>query len=129
MYLAETLDLDGRRYPVCGVLPFSTRMPAPLKLAYVEVTTSGGPFGAGRTARGHLFHRSEISGEPKTERCYQLRTSRGDETEEGYLVGNVLATYSHLHFASEPGFAGAFVERCQAFRASARQVSSAGRQR
>jgi cobyrinic acid a,c-diamide synthase len=119
MYLAETLELDGESYPLCGVLPFSTRMPAPLKLAYVEVTTNGGLFGAGRTARGHLFHRSEISGAPKTARCYRLRASRGDEAEEGYYVADALASYAHLHFASEPGIAAAFAQRCRAFRASA----------
>jgi cobyrinic acid a,c-diamide synthase len=118
MYLAEVLELDGERYPLCGVLPFGTKMPAPLKLAYVEVKTTGGIFGPGHRARGHLFHRSEIVGEPRVGRCYRLRDSRGDETEEGYEVGNVLASYAHLHFASEPELARALLRRCQSFRTS-----------
>ena len=28
MYLADSLELDGTSHPLCGVLPFSTRMPA-----------------------------------------------------------------------------------------------------
>src|SRR5579859_2311063 len=32
MYLADTLDLDGQPHPMCGVLPFSTTMPAPLAI-------------------------------------------------------------------------------------------------
>ncbi|HYX84740.1 MAG TPA: cobyrinate a,c-diamide synthase [Gaiellales bacterium] len=116
MYLAEVLELDGERYPLCGVLPFGTRMPGPLKLAYVEVTTTGGIFGPGHRARGHIFHWSEIIGEPHVDRAYRLRTSRGDETDEGYDLGNVLASYAHLHFASEPELATALLRRCQSFR-------------
>jgi cobyrinic acid a,c-diamide synthase len=114
MYLAETLEVDGATYPCCGVLPFRTTMPAPLALAYVEVETRGGLFGPGHTARGHVFHRSAIAGEGGTERCYRLTTSRGETADEGFRVGNVLASYAHLHFASDPGLAAAFVARCAA---------------
>jgi cobyrinic acid a,c-diamide synthase len=119
MYLGETLELDDGTYPLCGVLPLSAKMPAPLKLSYVEVISAGGLFGASRSARGHVFHHSEISGEPAVDRHHSLRTTRGDESEEGYGVGNVLASYAHLHFASEPDLAKAFVDRCREFRAGA----------
>jgi cobyrinic acid a,c-diamide synthase len=59
-----------------------------------------------------MIHRSEISGEPATSHSYRLRTSRGDKSEEGYHVGNVLASYAHLHFASNPTIATAFVDAC-----------------
>ena len=117
MYLADKLELDDARYPLCGVLPFSTRMPAPLKIGYVEISTSDGLFGPGRTARGHLFHHSEIIGQPEAALCYTLQTPRGEQAEEGYYVGSVLASYAHLHFASEPALAQAFLERCREFRA------------
>jgi cobyrinic acid a,c-diamide synthase len=120
MYLAENLQLDEATYPLCGVLPFDTKMPSPLKIAYVEIDTLGGLFGPGHTARGHLFHHSEISGQPAAARSYHLRTSRGDEAEEGYSLGNVLASYAHLHFASRTTLAPAFVERCRAFRGDSR---------
>jgi cobyrinic acid a,c-diamide synthase len=122
MYLAQRLELDDQRYPLCGVLPFSTRMPAPLKLAYVEIETTGGLFGPGHTARGHLFHRSEISGEPATTCTYNVSSSRGERWQEGYATANVLASYTHLHFASQPGLAKIFVGRCEAFRSSAALV-------
>jgi len=115
MYLAERLRVGDRDHPQCGVLPFSTSMPAPLKIGYVEVETTGGLFGAGHHARGHLFHTSEISGESPAGRCYRLQSSRGDRGEEGYHDGNVLASYVHLHFASDPNLAGAMVDRCEAF--------------
>jgi cobyrinic acid a,c-diamide synthase len=120
MYLAEQLRVGDSVYPLCGVLPFSTTMPGPLKLAYVEIETTGGLFGPRRRARGHLFHRSEISGDQPASRCYQLQTSRGDQGEEGYQYRNVLASYIHLHFASDPGLASAFVDRCQEFGAGVR---------
>jgi cobyrinic acid a,c-diamide synthase len=116
MYLGQHLRVDGRVHPQCGVLPFSTRMPAGLKLAYVEVATGGGLLGAGRTARGHLFHHSEIEGQPEVERCWRLRTTRGEESLEGYRVGNVLASYVHLHFESCPALAAALVGACVRFR-------------
>ena len=118
MYLGDKLELEEATYPLCGVLPFSTRMPAPLKLAYVEINTTGGLFGPGQTARGHLFHHSEIASEAAVERCYQLRTTRGDKGEEGYDLGNVLASYVHLHLAAAPDLATAFLDRCQSFQLS-----------
>jgi cobyrinic acid a,c-diamide synthase len=118
MYLAQTLEIDGETHPLCGVLPFSTTMPAPLAIGYVEVTTTGGLFGSGQTARGHLFHHSAIAGDPAaTDRCYELKNSRGDETQEGYLIQNVLASYAHLHLASNPALASAFIDQCASFRA------------
>jgi cobyrinic acid a,c-diamide synthase len=117
MYLAEQLRVDDSVFPLCGVLPFSTTMPAALKIAYVEVETNGGLFGPGRRARGQLFHSSEISGDQPTPCCYRLHTSRGGYGEEGYQYRNVLASYVHLHFASDPSLAGALVDRCAEFRA------------
>jgi cobyrinic acid a,c-diamide synthase len=119
MYLADQLRVGDHAYPLCGILPFSTTMPAPLKIGYVEVETTGGLFGTGHKAKGHLFHRSEIDGDPSGSRCYRVRNTRGELGEEGYERGNVLASYVHLHFASDPSLAIALVKRCEAFRARA----------
>jgi len=116
MYLGEHLCMAGSESPLCGVLPFSTAISGGLKFSYAEVQTTGGLFGAGRRARGHLFHFSEIRGAAETGRCYHVRTSRGDLGDEGYQVGGVLASYIHLHFASDPGLAPAFVGACESFR-------------
>lgn len=111
MYLGEAIEVDGRRFPASGVLPYTTRLPAGLTIAYVEVRTLGGIFGPGRSARGHLFHHSELVAEPgpSLERALELRTVRGEVSREGFAAGNVLATYAHLHFASDPGLADVFV--------------------
>jgi cobyrinic acid a,c-diamide synthase len=118
MYLGRTLQLDGSTYELCGALPLSIRMPAGLSIAYVEVNTTGGLFGEDHTARGHLFHHSEITGEPSTDRCYTVRSAHGGTSREGYSAGNVLASYIHLHFNSAPEMPAAFVARCRAHRAS-----------
>jgi cobyrinic acid a,c-diamide synthase len=101
-------------------------MPAGLKIAYVEVETTGGLLGPGRTARGHVFHRSEISGGQPASRCYRVKTSRGEEGDEGYQHRNVLASYVHLHFASDPGIAHALVTRCECFRRDSRTSPPGG---
>jgi cobyrinic acid a,c-diamide synthase len=97
---------------MCGVLPFGSRIPAGLSLAYVEVTTTGGLFGPGHGARGHMFHHSSLDREPELDGCYQVVTNRGEELREGYTSRQVLASYAHLHFASDPSLASSLVGRC-----------------
>lgn len=41
------------------------------------------------------------------------------QTEEGWHLGNVLASYAHLHFASQSDLAAAFLHRCRDFQTSA----------
>jgi cobyrinic acid a,c-diamide synthase len=96
-------------------------MPSGLSLSYVEVTTTGGPLGAGHTARGHMFHHSEIDGTPVVEECYEVTTSRGEHRTEGYHSGGALASYAHLHFASNPELATRIVHACDNFRARAKR--------
>lgn len=118
MYLGQTLQLEDSTYELCGALPLNTRMPAGLSIGYVEVHTTGGIFGEGKAARGHLFHHSQITGEPAVDRCYTVRSARGATSHEGYCAGNVLASYIHLHFSSAPELPAAFIARCRARRAS-----------
>jgi cobyrinic acid a,c-diamide synthase len=122
MYLArEILDLEGRAHPMAGVLPFTVRMLPRLKaLGYREVTlTAAGLLGpAGTTARGHEFHYSEIVGEPiGVPRLYRLTPRRGvAAVSEGYSEKNVLASYVHLHFGSNPEVARHLVANCRAYK-------------
>ena len=118
MYLAERLRVGDKDHPMCGILPFATAMVGKLKLSYVEVETTGGLFGVGQTARGHLFHSSEIVGNPRCSHRYRVRTNMGDIDQEGYSEENVLASYVHLHFASNPRLAASLVAACETFRAA-----------
>jgi cobyrinic acid a,c-diamide synthase len=122
MYLAEDLtDLEGNRHPMAGVLPLSVRMLPRLKaLGYREVTLAAaallGP--AGTRARGHEFHYSELVAEPPDlRRLYRLTPRRGGEpVAEGYGLNNVLASYVHLHFGSNPEVARHLVDCCRAYK-------------
>jgi cobyrinic acid a,c-diamide synthase len=122
MYLARELrDLEGQDHPMVGVFPFTVRMLPRLKaLGYREVTlTAGSLLGpAGTTARGHEFHYSEIVGEPETvARLYRLTPRKGGEgMREGYGAGNVLGSYVHLHFASNPDVARHLVANCRRYK-------------
>lgn len=121
MYLAEALeDLDGVAHPMVGLLPTTVRLrPRRLTLAYCEVTlTAHTPLGpAGTCARGHEFHASTADPVPATvRRAYRVARRDGETFAEGYLVERALMSYVHLHFASNPALAPAFVAACAAAR-------------
>jgi len=120
MYLARTvIDRDGQSWPMAGLLPFSTRMLTRCKrLGYVITTLAekallGQP---GAVLRGHEFHYSEIV-EPfefgPWRQPYVLRDSRGGgERPGGFAKGNILASYVHQHFQSNPVAAQALSNTC-----------------
>ena len=108
LYLAEALENEsGRLHPMVGLLPTIGRMvPKRLTLGYAEVeVTRETPLGpAGTTARGHEFHASRIDPVPEwVPRAYRVQMSRGGTPRaEGYLIGETLMSYVHLHFGSNP---------------------------
>jgi cobyrinic acid a,c-diamide synthase len=122
MYLAQELeDLEGGRHSLTGVLPLKVRMLPKLRaLGYREITlTADGLLGPqGTKARGHEFHYSEIVAEPQDlTHLYRITPRRGgDPTSEGYSYKNVLASYVHLHFGSNPEVARHLVARCRAYQ-------------
>lgn len=109
MYLTEALeDGEGRAHPMVGVLPSRVRMRPPrMTLGYVTVRLAADtPLGAaGSVLRGHRFHFSTLDPVPAD-------VPRVYEGSEGYLVGRTLLSYAHVHFASNPGVARAFVDAC-----------------
>jgi cobyrinic acid a,c-diamide synthase len=127
MYLAkEIVTKDGASFPMVGILPFSVQMTERLvNFGYNEVSFKQdcllGP--AGKKVRGQSFHCSTIIEAGPIERVYTTRNSMtGREEPEGFSVGNVLASYIHLHFLSSPGLAHTFVRNAQ--NAKARPVGS-----
>jgi cobyrinic acid a,c-diamide synthase len=126
MYLArEIRDLEGQAHPMAGVFPFTVRMLPRLKaLGYREITLAAagllGP--AGTKARGHEFHYSEMVGEPLgVPRLYRLTSRKsGEAVAEGYCEHNVLASYVHLHFGSNPEVARNLVASCRKYKESLR---------
>jgi len=129
MYLAGALeDEAGDLHPMVGLLPTTVRMkPKRLTLGYaeVEVTRETPLAPVGTILRGHEFHASRIEEVPASvPRAYAVRMRRGDAPRaEGYLVGNALMSYVHVHFESNPAVAEHLVANCRA-RAHGRRLGS-----
>jgi len=119
MYLAESLtDLDGRRWPMAGVLPAAVVMErGRLVLGYREVTLgASGPLGAaGTTARGHEFHCSRLGeAPPSVPRLFAATDGSGGAARpEGFAIGGASMSYVHLHFGSNPALADNLVAACR----------------
>jgi cobyrinic acid a,c-diamide synthase len=114
MYLQDALiDADGRRHRMASIVPGqSTLAGKRLTLGYREVrarrATALGP--AGAVLRGHEFHWS-VASEPDPEvAAYDVLDGTG--RVEGYASGNVLASYVHLHLASDSALAPRLVAAC-----------------
>jgi cobyrinic acid a,c-diamide synthase len=104
MALTESIrDMDGRDWPMAGILPGSTRMQARLAgLGLQSWRTRRGEL------RGHTFHYSAL----ETPLCAAARASsypRGTEGEPIYRQGSLTASYFHAYFPSCPAaIAGLF---------------------
>lgn len=112
MYLGETLtDKDGTAHSMCSVLPLQTRMRDRLTaLGYREIellnkTPLGTP---GTPVRGHEFHYSEHCAPPQASAAFGTRSGE----RWGAQQGNVVASYLHLHWSSQPSVASSFVNAC-----------------
>jgi cobyrinic acid a,c-diamide synthase len=121
MSLAESyFDEAGIEYPMLGVLPGSTRLTGKLKMGYREVVAreSSPLLEKGQTARGHEFHYSEwIRPKENNSFAYEIQSRMGGESQpEGFVKNNLLASYVHLHFASNPDLARNFINACQRWR-------------
>ena len=116
MLLCEAID----GHPLAGIFPARARMLERRQaLGYREMTLQAdGPLGpAGTVARGHEFHYSTLAMPPQVRRDYRLSRRGGvDLGAEGFRVGNVLGSYVHLHFASNPLLAENFVNFCKKAR-------------
>jgi len=87
------------------------------KLGYCEVMgLPDGWLGNGAIARGHRFHYSDICEMPADAHpapIYQVTRWNVPTTVDGYRVGSIWASYVHLHFASQPAIAPAWVQACR----------------
>ncbi len=109
LYLCR--ELDG--LPMCGVLDASARMSERLTLGYRDAVAVGDSVlaVAGTRMRGHEFHRTVVEPGSGAEPAWGVRTPR--PRVEGFVQRGVHASYLHTHWASEPGVARRFVERCR----------------
>lgn len=114
MYLSQGItDFEGNHYQMVGLVPCESIMKNRLtRMGYVEFELNQDTIlgSKGMRLRGHEFHWSEMETE-LTLPAY--RVFHPDERTEGYSNGNVLASYVHLHFGTNPDLARNFIEACQ----------------
>jgi len=117
MYLTDAIrTLDGARWPMAAIIPGVAAMSGKLQaIGYVEVETRAdsilGP--ARARFRGHQFRHSTLEGADSGDRIYNVAPRWGGAPfAEGYRVGNVLASYVHAHWASNPAVAESLVNAC-----------------
>ncbi|XUX01185.1 MAG: cobyrinate a,c-diamide synthase [Dehalogenimonas sp.] len=115
MYLSQGIaDFHGNRYEMVGLLPGYCEMQNKLqRLGYTKATAlKSTPIASkDQPIRGHLFHWSKLDEPDQTVAAYQVSDPK--EQLEGFVLGpenNLLASYLHLHFGSDPRLAQKFVE-------------------
>ncbi|WP_084032033.1 cobyrinate a,c-diamide synthase [Desulfonatronum lacustre] len=127
MYLLSELeDVDGKRFPMVGLLPGRAKMLSRFQaLGYrkVELLADSVLGPVGTVLRGHEFHYSKLEGlsENACEPAFRVADRRDRESLAGFRHSNVMASYVHLHFGSHPPAAAAFTRACERFAANRNQ--------
>lgn len=123
MYLCQTLeDLDGKTEPMAGIVPAHCSMVnTGLTLGYrtVRALEDSPLMKADQSVRGHEFHLSVLKDATAGAPAYEVLGHEG--RREGFRIGNVLASYVHLHFGSDKRLAPRFVQSCTEWMANNRQ--------
>ncbi|MEC1177109.1 cobyrinate a,c-diamide synthase [Metasolibacillus meyeri] len=119
MYLTEAITTTaGARYPMLGIIPGEVKMQTKLAaLGYREITGATDNFLIRQEdqAKGHEFHYSVYEGQHD---CPAYKTKgRFGQKEEGYTTGNLVAGYTHFHFASNPALVEQWLEACKKVKA------------
>ena len=123
MYLGERLVLEGRAYPMVGLLPVVfgfSRRPQGHGYTVCEVERENPYFSVGSRIRGHEFHYSTVLSWKGDARDLAFRMDRGQgitNLRDGICYQNTLATYVHIHALGTPGWAAALVRTSHAWRA------------
>jgi cobyrinic acid a,c-diamide synthase len=106
LWLCRTLD----GAPMCGVLDADAAMTKRLTLGYRDAVAVSESWLApvGTRVTGHEFHRTAVTALSAVDPAWAWR----DAPPEGFVAGNVHASYLHLHWAAHPEFATRLVNSC-----------------
>ena len=124
MLLARAIRWQGNEYPMAGVLPLAVEVCAtPQGHGYTELTVDRpNPFfPEGLALKGHEFHYSRIVPEhsqPPTACAVRRGTGCGDR-RDGVVIGNVWASYTHLHALGTPEWANGLLTAAKRFKDAA----------
>jgi cobyrinic acid a,c-diamide synthase len=102
-----------------GVFKGSANMGKRLQaLGYVKIETIKDNILSkkGAKIRGHVFHWSYLDNlADKTIFAYKVEKNKDKVFYDGLIQGNVLASYVHLHFASNINFARNLINSCRKY--------------
>jgi cobyrinic acid a,c-diamide synthase len=120
MVLARTLtDRAGIVHEMAGIIPaHSVMQDKRAALGYREVTALADCLllRKGESLRGHEFHYSVMRYDEAPRQYAYESSGRGVINPEGYVSGQIMAAYAHIHLASHQSAAYRWVEACRSFR-------------
>jgi cobyrinic acid a,c-diamide synthase len=132
MYLARSIEWNGRRAEMVGALPADIVMHArPVGRGYVHLRETGRglwpPPGEAALIRAHEFHYSSVENlAPDVQFAYDVERGHGiNGRHDGIVHKNLLASYAHLRDVAGQRWAPRFVEftrRCKANASAALQT-------
>ncbi|RUL50803.1 cobyrinate a,c-diamide synthase [Lysinibacillus antri] len=115
MYLTQSIETtDHEKFNMVGVIPGKVQMQNKLAaLGYREISGQNANYLLiDSKAKGHEFHYSTFhSTEEAIPYAYETVGMRGKK-QEGYLLHNLVAGYTHFHFASCPEMVDRWIEKC-----------------
>ncbi len=115
MYLTDSIvNTEDEEYPMVGLIPGKVRMQKKLAaLGYREIFGSEGNFliDPNQQAKGHEFHYSTYERAEGLSYAYETK-GRFGKKQEGYLKENLVAGYTHFHFASNPKLVERWIQAC-----------------
>ena len=103
---------------MAGLVPGRARRGTRRIVSYVHGhLAKDSPLGkAGEYIMGHEFHHSEMVMDQEAKVDYAIRLDRGTgiaDGRDGIHIGNLVASYSHIHSASFRGFPAHFLQACR----------------
>lgn len=115
MILSSKLTtLSGDEYQFANVIPSNVIMKKQRQgLSYVEgITTKKHPFlPPNSVIKGHEFHYSKLNEISNANFGYKIRRGKGiDGSNDGICINNTIASFLHIHIASNPNFAVDFLK-------------------
>jgi len=106
MLSEELISLDGKLYPMAGVIPGGVKMTRKLN-HFGYCVASGRADNPEAKYHGHEFHYSRWQLESEQANLWHVRRPRhGSSRNEGYSVHNLHASYVHLHFSTSSSAVG-----------------------
>lgn len=116
MYLCESIEYKGESKRMVGAIPADvvlTRRPQGHGYVSAFVIQRNPFFPKSKYVKGHEFHHSTLR--LKSEVNFALKLTRGKGVSglnDGILIKNTFASYTHFHALSDPLWAKRFVRAC-----------------